>query len=99
MDWTVVMYAVILTSAALCGSVAVVTQFAVLTRVALGVVQAFETGTCANVAGPRVVHVDVVVTLAGHAAPSGNQGVSIVTWGTLITPGTWMRYENTGRTN
>lgn len=79
----------VLTPAALRGSVAVVTRFAVLAPVALGVVQASETGTRANVAGLRVVHVDVVVTLAGRAAPTGQQGVSKVTRGALVTPDTW----------
>lgn len=77
----------LLTPAALCGGVAVVTDFAVLTRVSLRVIQAFETGTCASVTRPGVVHVNVVVTLAGHAAPSWNQRVSIVTGGALVTPG------------
>lgn len=65
-----------------------------LAPVALGVVQAFETGTCAGVAGPRVVHVNVVVTLAGQAAATGHQRVPKVTGGTLVTPGTWMRRGN-----
>lgn len=78
----------VLTPAALCGSVAVVTQFAVLACVTLCVVQACETCTCPSVAGPRVMHVDVVVTLAGHAAPAGHQRVPEVTRSALVTPGT-----------
>lgn len=78
----------VLTPAALRGSVAVVTQFAVLTAVALSVVQAFETGACPGVTGRRVVHVDVVATLAGHAAPTGHQRVPEVTGSALVTPDT-----------
>ena len=78
-----------LTPAALRGSVAVVTQFAVLASVAVGVVQAFEAGPRPGVAGPRVVHVDVAVALAGHAAPPGHQGVTVVTGGALVTSGAW----------
>lgn len=77
----------LLTPAALCGGVAEVTDFAVLTRVSLRVVQAFETGTCASVTRSGVVHVNVVVALAGHAAPSWNQRVSVVTGGALVTSG------------
>lgn len=76
--------------AALCCSVAVVTLFAVLTPVALSVVQAFETGARPSVTGARVVHVDVVVALAGQAAPTGHQRVPEITRSTLITPGTFV---------
>lgn len=79
----------VLTPAALCGSIAIVTQFAVLAPVALGVVQAFETGAGASIAGVQVVHVNVVVALAGHAAPTGHQRIPKVTRGTLVTPDTW----------
>lgn len=60
-----------------------------LTPVALGVMQAFETGARPSVAGPRVVHVDVAVALAGQAAPAGHLRVPEVAGGALITPGTW----------
>lgn len=84
----------VLTPAALSDSVAIVTQLAVLTRVALSVVQALETGACPGVTRPRVVHVDVAVALAGHAAPTGHLRVPEVAGRTLITPGTWTRTGN-----
>lgn len=86
--------AAVLTPAALCGSVAVVTQFAVLTPVPISVIQAFETDTCLDVTGLWVVHVDVVVTPAGRAASTRQLRVPEVTWGALITPGTWKKKEN-----
>lgn len=50
-------------------------------------VQALETGAGAGVTRPGVVHVDVVVALAGLAAPAWNQRVAIVTRGALVAPG------------
>lgn len=58
-----------LTLAVLCASVSVVATATVLTRLALSVVQASETGSCAGIAGHRVVHVNVAVTPA-RVAPS-----------------------------
>lgn len=81
----------VLTGAAPCGGVAVVTRFAVLAGVALGVVEAFEAGARSRVAGLGVVHVDVVVALTGSTATSRNQRVSIVTRSTLITAAAWRR--------
>lgn len=59
-----------------------------LTGVALGVVQALEAGARSHVAGAWVVHVDVAVALARHAAPAGHQRVPEVAGGALVTPGT-----------
>lgn len=81
----------VLTCAALCGSVAIVTRFAVLAGVALSVVEAFEAGARSGVAGLGVVHVDVVVALTGHAAAPRNQRVSIVTRSALVTAAAWTR--------
>ena len=66
-----------------------VTRFAAMAVCALCVVQAFEAGARTSVAGSRVVHVDVVATLARQTAPSGHLGVTVVTRGTLVTPGSW----------
>lgn len=85
----------ILTPAALSGSVAIVTHFAVLACVALGVVEAFQAGPGASVTGVGVVHVDVVVASAGHALPAGNKRVSKVAWGALVTPGACMKRKST----
>lgn len=68
-----------------------------LTGVALGVVQALEAGACPGVTRARVVHVDVVVALAGHAAAAGHQRVAEVAGGTLVAPVTCMAPE-TGST-
>lgn len=62
-----------------------------LAPVTVGVVQALEAGARANVAGARVVHVDVVVALAGHAAAAGHQGVPEVSGGALVAPGAWSK--------
>lgn len=78
--------------AALAGSVAVVTQFAVLTPVALGVIQTLEAGARPNVTGSRVVHVDVVVALAGHAASTRHQRVPEITGRALFTPDTFVAW-------
>ena len=67
-----------------------------LAPVAVGVVQASEAGACPGIAGPRVMHVDVVVALAGRAAPARHQGVPEVTRGALIAPGTWMGNREMG---
>lgn len=67
-----------------------------LTGVALGVVQALHTGAGPSVAGPRVVHVDVVVALAGQAAPAGHQRVPEIPRSALVTPGTWRTATETG---
>lgn len=61
-----------------------------LTPVALSVVQALETGTRPSVTGPGVVHINVAVTLAGHAAPTRHQRVPEITRSALITPGTFV---------
>lgn len=91
---SVVILIAVLTSAALSTSVAIVTQFAVLTPIAVGVVQALVAGACPSVTRLRVVHVDVVVTLAGQAAPTGHQRVPKITGSTLVAPGTWTRRGN-----
>jgi len=83
----------VLTPAALGGGVAVVTRPAGLAAVALGVVQAFEAGARLGVTGPRVLHVDVAVALAGQAAPTGHLGVPEVPGGALVTPGTCRRKQ------
>lgn len=83
-----VTFAAVLTPAALGGSVAVVTQFAVLAPVPVGVIPALDTDACLCVTGLGVVHVDVVVALARLAAPTRHLRVPEVTWGALITPGT-----------
>ena len=66
-----------------------VTGFAAMAVGALCVVQASEAGARPSVAGARVVHVDVAATLARQTAPPGHLGVTVVTRGTLVTPGSW----------
>lgn len=73
------------------GGVAVVTRFAALAGIALGVVQAPEAGACLGVTRAGVVRVDVVVALTGHAAPTGHHGVPEVARSALLAPGTWRR--------
>ena len=65
-----------------------VTQLTATAVLALCVMQAFETGTGAGVAGAGVHHVDVAVALAWETLPSHLVRIAIVTRGTLITPGT-----------
>lgn len=58
-----------LTLAVLSASIPVVAMATVLTRLAISVVQASETGASAGIAGHRVLHVNVAVTPA-WVAPS-----------------------------
>ena len=58
--------------------------------------QAFETDARVGVTGPRVLHVNVVVALARLAPPAVLVGVTIVTWGTLVTPGTCIGRDEGG---
>lgn len=62
-------------------------------------VQALEAGARPHVAGARVVHVDVAVALAGHAAPAGHQRVPKVARGALVAPGACMHREGTFRSS
>lgn len=60
-------------------------------------VQALEAGARPHVAGAWVMHVDVAVALAGHAAPAGHQRVPEVARGALIAPGACIQRAQRGR--
>lgn len=70
------------------GGVAKVAAAADATVGALAVVQALPALASLPVAGIRVRHVNVVVAAAWLAASAGLGGVTIVTWGTLLTVST-----------
>lgn len=73
----------------MCEGISIVTQLAAVTALTLGVIETFETFTRSGITGLLIQHVNVVVALAWLALPAVLMGISIVTWGTLLTPGTY----------
>lgn len=78
----------------MCEGISIVTQLAAVAASTLGVVETFETFTRPGITGLLVQHVNVVVALAWLALPAVLMGISIVTWGTLLTSGTCRGEEN-----
>lgn len=80
-----------LTPAVSSGGVSEVAALTDTTAGALGVVETFPALASLTVARAHVWHVDVVVALTRLATTTGLWGVPVVTWGTLVTPGTLVK--------